>query len=82
MNEVLEQSASAAVGLVEVREDNWGDLGDSEAIRYELVKGRVVGGDVSITLSKMGVDCIKIEVRNASENDEKVNAVQFIVNAS
>lgn len=29
-----------------------------------MVKNRQVGHDISITLSKMGVDCIKIEVRN------------------
>lgn len=56
---------AASPALVEIREDNWADLGDSEALRYDLVKNRVIGSDLCISLSKMGVDCLKIEIRNS-----------------
>lgn len=98
MNEVIDQSSTAPCAQVELREDNWADLGDMEALRYDFVKNRQVGNDISVSLSKMGVDCIKIEVRNqlfgASLNragssegsptthEDDRNAVQFIVNAS
>jgi hypothetical protein len=64
LNDVLDQSRAAAIGKVEIREDSWADLGDTEALRYNLVKGRVIGedGDIAVTLSKMGVECLKIEI--------------------
>ena len=49
-----------------MREDNWGDLGDQEALRYDLIKNREVGinGQLNISLAKIGVESIKIDVRN------------------
>ena len=68
-----------------------------EALRYDLVKNRLIGNDISISLSKMGVDCLKIEIRNANLSgvndsfkssaasligEDDVNMVKFLVNAS
>ena len=54
----------------ETREDNWNDLGDSEALRYELLRNRQIGGEFNLTLAKIGVECLKIEIANASYMEE------------
>lgn len=48
----------------ELREDNWGDLGDQEQLRYEILKGKQITGDLSMNISKLGIDYINIELYN------------------
>jgi len=50
--------------VIEFREDSWADIGDSDALRYELIKGRQVADDLSINISKMSSDCLAIEIYN------------------
>ena len=47
-----------------MREDTWADIGDSETLRYDLVKNRQIAEDLAINLSKMGNDCLNIELYN------------------
>ncbi len=54
----------AEVVSQELREDNWGDLGDQEQLRYEILKGKQITGDLSMNISKLGIDCINIELYN------------------
>jgi hypothetical protein len=50
--------------LEDVREDHWHDLGDQDALRYDLIKSRQVSEDLAVNLYKMGVDCLQIEIFN------------------
>lgn len=66
MSDILDKSKEAAAIQVEVREDSWAELGDTEAaLRYDLVKNRFIEGDLCLNLSKIGVDCLKIEIKNS-----------------
>jgi hypothetical protein len=40
MCDILDQSSTAQYVNVETREDSWADLGDTEALRYDLLKNR------------------------------------------
>lgn len=64
MNEVLDNSSHVPVLQSDVRDDNWSDLGDLEALKYDLLKDRAIGDDLLINLSKVGIDCLNIEVKN------------------
>jgi hypothetical protein len=64
MNEVLDNSINAHVQLSDVRDDNWSDLGDLEALKYDLLKDRIIGEDLVVNLSKVGIECLNIEVKN------------------
>ena len=66
MNDVLDGSNKAESLLIDVREDNWGELGDTEAaLKYDLIKNRFLEGDLCVNLSKIGVDCFRIEIKNS-----------------
>jgi hypothetical protein len=70
MNEVLDNSINAHVLLSDVRDDNWSDLGDLEALKYDLLKDRIIGEDLVVNLSKVGMECLNIEVKNRHFIDE------------
>ena len=66
MADVLEPEsiASAPPAVQDAREDTWALVGDSETIHYDLVKNRQIADDLAINLSKMGNDCLNIELYN------------------
>ena len=47
-----------------MREDTWADVGDQESLRYEILKDKHVSPDIVLNISKLGTDCINIELFN------------------
>jgi hypothetical protein len=44
-------------------------------LRYELVRGRVIADDIAINLSKMGSDCLSIEIYNQKFAHEMIQSI-------
>jgi hypothetical protein len=58
-----------------VKEDTWADIGDSDTVRYDMIRGRVIGEDLAINLSKLGTDCLKIELYNQKYTQEMLQSI-------
>ena len=93
MGDILDSSNTYEILNSDLREDTWADLGDDNVLRYDLIKDRQIGEDLCISLSKMGVDCMKLQLRNSfltplqSEQTlphiplkDSVETVRFIIN--
>jgi hypothetical protein len=74
MTDVLEPSSiTKNTPLVQdIKEDTWNDIGDTETLRYELIRGRVIAEDLAINLTKMGTDCLNIEIYNQKYAHEMI----------
>lgn len=81
MADVLDHSNIAEIPPIieDVREDHWQDLGDQDALRYDLVKSRQVSDDLAVNLYKMGVDCLQIEIFNIKYVQEMMSSMPKIV---
>ena len=78
MADVLEPSSitrSSTPAVQDVREDIWVEVGDSESLRYDLVKGRLIAEDLAINLTKIGTDCLNIEIYNQKYAQEMIQTV-------
>ena len=75
MADVLNQCTPAEIVSQELREDNWGDLGDQEQLRYEILKGKHITSDLCMNISKLGIDCINIELYNPKQFAENESMI-------
>jgi hypothetical protein len=64
MADVLNHSSPSEIVSQDLREDTWTDIGDQESLRYEILKDKHVAQDVAMNISKLGIDCINIELYN------------------
>jgi hypothetical protein len=64
MADVLNHSSPSEIVSQDLREDTWTDIGDQESLRYEILKDKYVAQDVAMNISKLGIDCINIELYN------------------
>jgi hypothetical protein len=64
MADVLNHSSPSEIVSQDLREDTWTDIGDQESLRYDILKDKHVAQDVAMNISKLGIDCINIELYN------------------